>query len=140
MDSTGELDVQSLFDGFEEIHDKVMRDVVTTERQHVFVILPVALHERDIEAFLLEKTFLDRSENGRFTGQADVADANRRRAAGGSIRLLPATSQKQDGYRRRCDQFLNRHVLCLLRDFVRRKQTWFLRISRIIFWLHRGNN
>ena len=45
MDASGEFDIESLLDGFEEIHDQMMRHVVAAERQHVLVILPVTLNE-----------------------------------------------------------------------------------------------
>ena len=76
MDAAGELHVQPLLDGLEEVHHEVMRDVVTAEREHVLVFRPLAFHERDVEPFLLEEALLDRGEDRRLAGEADVADAD----------------------------------------------------------------
>ena len=90
MDAAGEFHVQALFDGFEKIHDQVMRDVKSAQRQHVFVIRPLAFDQRHLEAFLLEEAFLDGSEDGSFAGKANVTDPDFSRAAGGVVSAPPA--------------------------------------------------
>ena len=57
MNAAGELHIQSLLDGLEEIHDQVMRDVVSAEREHILVVRPLAFHQLDVEALLLENPF-----------------------------------------------------------------------------------
>ncbi len=54
----------------------MLGDVVAAEGEGVLVVFPVALDQFDIESFILEISVLDRAENGCFTGQADVADAD----------------------------------------------------------------
>ena len=76
MDSAGEFHVEPLFDRLEEIHHEMMRDVEPAERQHVLVVGPLAFHQTNIESFFLEKAFLDRAENRRFAGDADVSDTD----------------------------------------------------------------
>ena len=76
VDAGGELHVEPLLDRLEEIHHEVMRDVVTAEREHVLVVRPLALHQFDLEPFLLEEALLDRAEDRRLAGDADVADAD----------------------------------------------------------------
>src|ERR1043166_9151736 len=95
MDATGELDVQSLLDGLEKIHDQMMRHVVSAERQHVLVILPITLHQGNVQTFFFEKALLDRGENRCFTREADVTDADFGRAAAGAFRFPAATANKQ---------------------------------------------
>ena len=50
MNSAGELHIQPLLDGLEEIHDQVMRDVESAQRQHVLVIGPLTFDQGDIQA------------------------------------------------------------------------------------------
>src|SRR5215212_2253370 len=95
MNSSSEFNVEALLNRLEKIHHEMMRDVVTAQRENVFVLGPFALHEFDIEVFIFKKTFFDRGENGRFAGQPDVADANFHRAGrsgsfGGCLRALLA--------------------------------------------------
>ena len=90
MDTAGEFHVQALFDGFEKIHDQVMRDVESAQRQHVLVIRPLAFDQRHLEAFFLEEAFLDGSEDGSLTGKANVSDPDFNRAAGGFLSASPA--------------------------------------------------
>ena len=67
-----------------------MRHVIPAERQHVLVILPVTLHERDIEPFLFEEAFFNRGKDRRFARQADVANANFVRTLSRDIRSFVA--------------------------------------------------
>ena len=76
VNAGGEFHVEPLLDRLEEIHHEMVRDVVAAEREHVLVFAPLAFHELDLETFLLEKSLLDRGENRRLAGDADVADAH----------------------------------------------------------------
>src|SRR5688572_22773278 len=82
----------------------MMRHVVAAERQHVLVILPVALHELHLKTFFFEETLLDRGENRRLAGDADIADADFRRAAAAVFRIPLAADNEESAERRRRDQ------------------------------------
>ena len=75
MDSAGEFHIESLLDRLEKIHDEMMRDVESAQRQHILVVGPFAFHQLDIEPFLFKKPFFDRGEDRRFASQADIAHA-----------------------------------------------------------------
>ena len=97
VDSGGELHVEPLLDRLEEIHHEVVRDVEAAEREHVLVLRPLALHQLDLEPLLLEEALLDRGEDRRLAGEADVADADFCEpvlAAGHAVGLF-ATRQEQ---------------------------------------------
>ena len=51
-------------------------NVEAAQSEDVFVISPFAFHQADIEAFLFEKSLLDRAEDRRFTGQTNVPDTD----------------------------------------------------------------
>ena len=103
VNSGRELHVESLLDRLEKIHDKMMRDVEPAQRQHVFVVGPFAFHHFHLEPLFLEEPFLDRAEDRRFAGQANVTDANfiRSNRAGG---IPLATGQNQRTKRRNRDE------------------------------------
>src|SRR6267142_1717063 len=97
MDATCEFDVEALLDWLEEIHDEVVSDVKSAKRQDVFVVGPLASDHFDIETFLFEEAFFDSGENGRFAGEADVADADFGGAGGicGGIGGFVATCEQK---------------------------------------------
>ena len=116
MNAAGELHIQSLFDGFEKVHDQMMRHVESAQCQHVLVIRPLAFDERDVQAFFLEKALFDGSENRRLAGQADIPHANFGRAAAGVLRALFAARQEECAQCHRGDEIGDRRISCLLHD------------------------
>src|SRR5207249_4931389 len=82
---------------------------VTAERQHILVILPITFHQRDVQALFFEKSLFDRSEDGRFTGEADITDTDFIRLIDGGIRGLVTPAHQQSTQRKRCYQFFVRH-------------------------------
>jgi len=76
MDSGQEPYIQTLFNRFEEKHHEVMSDVEAAQGQCVLISGPVALHQFDLESFLLKETLFDRRENRRFTRQTDITNAD----------------------------------------------------------------
>ena len=83
-----EGNIKALFYRFQEIHHQVMRNIEATQRQHVLVVGPLTFYQANIKSFFLEKAFLDCCENGRFTGQPNVANAHSvgsRRLRGGVL-------------------------------------------------------
>ena len=76
MNSGGKFHIESLFDWFQKHHHEVMSNIEAAESENVLVVRPFTFHQRDIEPFLLEKSFLDRAEDWRFARDADVANAD----------------------------------------------------------------
>ena len=95
VNAAGELHIQPLFDGLEEIHDQMMRDVKSAQSQHVLVIRPFAFDERDVQSLFLEKALFDRGENGRFTSQTDIPYPDLARAAVVVVRMPVAACHEQ---------------------------------------------
>ena len=75
----------------------MMRDVESAQRQHILVVGPLTFHKTNIEAFFLEKTFLDCRENRRLARQPDVAHAHLVGSSGGRTRVLVAACEKERG-------------------------------------------
>ena len=110
MDSGGEFHIEPLLDRLEKIHDEVVRDIESAERQHIFVIGPFALYHFDLEPLLLEESLLHRAEDGRFAGQSDVAHADDVGAAPG-IGVFPATGEQESTESGKGDEFGGCHVV-----------------------------
>src|SRR6266498_856359 len=124
MDAAGEFDVQALFDRLEKIHHQMMGHVESAQRQHVLVVRPLALDQRNVQAFLFEEPFFDGGENRRLTSEADVADAYLHRAGAGIIRLaglgmLPAAAEEQGAAGGRCDQSSAEHKSTITEEKMR---------------------
>ena len=92
MDSGKESYVQPLLDWLQEIHHQMLSDVVTTQRQRIFVIRPGTFHQLRLESLLLEETLLVCGEDRSFAREANVADAN---LFGFSRHAVIAASQEQ---------------------------------------------
>src|SRR6185437_15475948 len=58
MNPAREFHVQPLFNGLEEVHHQVVRDVETSEGKNVLVGGPVALDQLNFETFFFEKAVL----------------------------------------------------------------------------------
>ena len=70
------LHVQTLLNRLEQIHNQVMRDVETAEREHVLVFRLLVFDQFNIQSLLLEETFFDRAENRCFASDTDVSDTD----------------------------------------------------------------
>ena len=68
-------------------------DVVAAEREGVFVVRPIALHQLYLKVFLLEEALLVGNVNRRFAGQADITDADFVWIGGRGPGVLLATGQ-----------------------------------------------
>src|SRR4029077_20802682 len=76
VDSGEKPHIQSLFDRLKEVHHEMMSDIVAAQRERIFVICPIALHQLRLEAFLLEEALLVCSVDRRFASEPNVADTN----------------------------------------------------------------
>src|SRR5437868_4061236 len=92
-----------------------MRDVEPAEGEHILIVGPFAFHETDIEPLFLEKPFLNRHENWRFAGQADVTDADLVRPGGRT--LFTAAGEKQRSDNNKNDSFGVKHKALSLKGF-----------------------
>ena len=116
MNAAGELHIQSLFDGFEKVHDQMVRHVESAQGQHVLVIRPLAFDKRDVQALFLEKALFDGSENRRLAGQADIPHPDFRWAAAGVLRTLVAARQEQCAQCHLGDEIGDGRISWLLHD------------------------
>src|SRR5580765_8746294 len=101
MNAAGKFHIESLLDRLEEIHDEVVGDIKAAEGEDVFVVGPFAFHQVDIEPFLFKKALFDGGKDGRFAGEANVADADFSGTGGSGLwpRAFVAAREEQDGER-----------------------------------------
>ena len=68
VDAAGELHVQPLLDGLEEVHHQVVRHVEPPQRQRVLVRRPLAPHQLNLEPLFFEETLFDGGEDRGLAG------------------------------------------------------------------------